>query len=198
MDEKRQPVALAWLGGRERLTSAAIASCKIGVMIALTAVGANVRVHLPHTPVPVTLQTFFVLLSGAWLGASRGALAQTSYAALGCLGVPLFAGFACGAPYLLGPTGGYIIGFAPSAWLVGRIMRLPAARQSLAVTLLAMFAGLCVIYAFGVVHLALVTGAGLAAALQGGMLPFIPGAIVKATGAAVIAYHVMNRREAAS
>ena len=72
--------------------------------IILTALGAYVRIPLPFTPVPITLQTFFVILCGAILGKKLGSLTQTSYVILGTLGLPIFQGYGAGFLHLAGPT----------------------------------------------------------------------------------------------
>src|SRR5262245_33110339 len=77
----------------------------------VTAVAAQIAIPLPFSPVPLTGQTFAVLLSGAVLGARRGFLSQVLYLLEGAAGLPFFAGGAAGAGILLGPTGGYLIAF---------------------------------------------------------------------------------------
>jgi len=150
----------------------------------LTAVGALVRIPLPFTPVPLTLQTFFVLLSGALLGVRRGFASQTAYLGLGAMGLPVFAG--AGSPVALaGPTGGYLIGFAVASPLVGVLTRGPRGR-SLAWTAAAMGLGLCVIYSAGALQLAVLTHAGPGAVLSLGVIPFLPGAAAKLTAAAAV------------
>jgi biotin transporter BioY len=99
----------------------------------LTALGAQVRI--PIQPVPITLQTFFVLLGGLMLGPNLGALAQVLYVSLGAAGAPVFAGEGVGLAYLLGPTGGYLLGFAASAWLVGQLSRALDVRPGLSLDL---------------------------------------------------------------
>ena len=94
----------------------------VGVFIALTTLSAFVRIPLPFTPVPLTLQTFFVLLSGALLGRQLGAFAQAAYMFLGLTGQQVFTGTGCGSLYLLGPTGGYIIGFVLAAFFAGSFL----------------------------------------------------------------------------
>lgn len=79
--------------------------------VVLLSLGAFVRIPLPFTPVPLTLQTLFVLLSSALLGSKLGFTAQVSYIMLGVLGLPVFTGAGSGIVYLFGPTGGYLIGF---------------------------------------------------------------------------------------
>lgn len=95
----------------------------VGVFVLLTALGAFVRIPLPFTPVPVTLQTFFVLLSGICLGSYLGAVSQLSYIVLGMMGLPVFVGATSGAAYFLGPTGGYLIGFVIASLYAGMITR---------------------------------------------------------------------------
>lgn len=126
----------------------------IGSLSLLTAVGAQIVV--PTVPVPFTLQTFFVLLSGALLGPRKGAAAQMAYLAMGATGLPVFAGFAGGFPYLLGPTGGYLVAFPFAAWITGMLLhenalmrRLPRAVAAVA----AMLLGMGVIFAMGVTQL---------------------------------------------
>ena len=72
---------------------------------------AQIKIQLPFTPVPITLQTFFVILSGAYLGFSKGVFSNILYISAGLSGFPIFAGFGSGIIHLLGPTGGYIFGF---------------------------------------------------------------------------------------
>src|SRR5437867_606745 len=87
----------------------------------VTALAAQVAISLPWTPVPITGQTFAVLLTGAVLGARRGFLAQALYLLEGALGLPVFAGGAAGLAKLLGPTGGYLVAFPFAAALVGAL-----------------------------------------------------------------------------
>jgi biotin transport system substrate-specific component len=90
--------------------------------VMFTALGAFVRIPLPFSPVPITLQTLFVLLGGALLGSSLGVLAQLSYIFLGISGLPIFTGAGSGLLYLLGPTGGYLFGFIIAALFLGRFI----------------------------------------------------------------------------
>ncbi len=80
---------------------------------------SQVAIPLPFTPVPVTLQTFAVLLTGCLLGSSRGALSVVLYVAEGSVGLPFFSGGTAGVAHLLGPTGGYLLGFVLCAFVVG-------------------------------------------------------------------------------
>jgi biotin transport system substrate-specific component len=167
------------LGGERTALKRALAVLALGLLSALS---AWVRLPLPFTPVPVTLQTFFALLSGALLGAGGGAASQV--VALGVLAASpqLLALAAPGG--LLGPTGGYLLAFVPAAWLVGRLAGESASYTRLA---LAMAAGSALIYLFGALQLALVAGLSARGAIMAGVLPFLPGDAVKLLAAAAIA-----------
>lgn len=163
---------------------------------ALTAVGAHVSLPLPFSPVPVTLQTLFVLLSALVLGGKLGALSQLLYVAAGALGLPVFAGGRGGAGALLGPTGGYLFGFVAGAYAAGLLAeRLGRGRRGL---LLSAAAGTCVIYAFGALWLSSVAGLGLWGALAVGVLPFLPGDAAKVLLAAEVALRVRRRLPSAA
>ena len=87
----------------------------------LTALAAQIVIPLPFTPVPITGQTFVVLLAGAGLGATAGAASQGLYVLLGAVGLPFYAGGASGWTVARGATGGYLIGFIVAAWIVGAL-----------------------------------------------------------------------------
>jgi len=140
-----------------------------------TAAAAHLRIPLPFSPVPVTLQTMVVLLSGAVLGAAGGALSQVVYLALGAAGVVTFAGGS-----LAGVTGGYLVGFVAAAAIVGATAR--RTDSALAVGG-AMLAGELAILLLGAAWLAQVNGLTAAQALAVGVLPFLPGDAIKLAGA---------------
>ena len=156
------------------------------VFAVLTAIGAWISIPVPFTPVPFTLQVFFVVLSGAVLGAMRGALAQVIYLLLGLFGFPIFAGGEAGPSVLIGPTEGYLFGFVFAAYVSGRIAekaRSPSLRHKTVATL----AGLVPIYALGEIGLWLWARTPLSLLLAIGVVPFLPGDIVKAVAAAFVA-----------
>jgi biotin transport system substrate-specific component len=156
----------------------------------LTALAAQVTMPVPWSPVPITGQTFAVLLSGAVLGARRGLLAQCLYLAEGAVGLPVFAAGGAGAAALLGPTGGYLVAFPLAAGLTGALAERGWDRR-FATMMAAMLLASGVIFAFGLVVLAgFVPGDRLLAA---GLLPFLPGDLVKATLAA-LAFPAIWRR----
>ncbi len=159
----------------------------IGGFALLTAVGAQIVV--PTMPVPFTLQTFFVLLSGALLGPRKGAAAQMGYLAMGATGLPVFAGFAGGFPYLLGPTGGYLIAFPFAAWITGILLHeiRPLRRLPRGVAgALAMVAGMVVIFAMGITQLNYVMLNDWEASFRAGFLPLQTWDAVKIAAAAGI------------
>jgi len=152
----------------------------------LTALAGQLRVPLPFTPVPVTLQIIPVLLAGALIGPARGSGSQFLLIAAGALGLPVFAGGGFGLAHISGPTGGYLIGFTAAALLVGALLR-RTETPGFGRVLLAMSAGAAVIHALGVLHLAVYTGGSLARAFELGSLPFLPGEGLKLFAAASIA-----------
>ena len=147
------------------------------------ALSAQVAIPLPFSPVPITGQTLAVLLVGALLGSRRGSLCLLAYLTEGAVGLPVFAGGTAGLVHLLGPTGGYLMGFIPAAFLTGLLAERGWDRR-IGTALLAMSAGNAVIYAFGLPWLALFTGGERVLAL--GLLPFVFGDIVKLVLAAAL------------
>lgn len=150
--------------------------------VALTTVLAQIAV--PLWPVPITGQTLAVLLVGATLGAARGAISLAAYALIGGLGLPVFSDASGGFAVILGPTGGYIIGFIVSAALVGWLSERAWDRKVLkaAVTFVA---GTLVTFAIGLPWLAVYLGTvgapnDLASVLTGGLWPFLIGGAIKA------------------
>ncbi len=154
---------------------------------ALIAVSA--RISIPMWPVPITGQTFAVLLAAAVLGRTRGVAALLAYMGEGMLGLPVFAGganawtvSASGATYLFGSTAGYLAGFVAAAFVTGWLAELGWDR-SVWRAALAMVVGNLVIYAFGVSWLAALIG--LERAVNFGLVPFLLGDIIKVVLAAL-------------
>lgn len=148
------------------------------------ALSAQIAIPLPFSPVPVTGQTLAVLLAGALLGSRRGALAVVAYIAEGLAGLPVFAGGAAGVTRLLGPTGGYLVGFVAAAFLVGLLAERGWDRR-FGTTVAAMTLGNVVIYAIGAAWLAVFVG-GLAQAWTLGVAPFLLGDVLKIILAAIL------------
>ncbi|HID32715.1 MAG TPA: biotin transporter BioY [bacterium (Candidatus Stahlbacteria)] len=150
----------------------------------LTALGAKVKIPLPFTPVPITLQVFFVLLSGSF---RTGYMSQILYLSLGLLGAPFFA-FGGGIGYLAGPTGGYLIAFPIASYLIGWLIERGRPFY------LAAAASILVIYLLGTMQLAIVLQIPLLKAILIGAIPFIPYDTIKAIGSAYLIREIKNWR----
>lgn len=153
---------------------------------AMTATGAYIKIPLPFSPVPITIQVLFVFLAGAMLKSKWGTLSMLVYALLGIAGLPVFSGGASGPGVLLGPTGGYIIGFVLAPFVIGFLSE-RVKKPGYLSNALCMGAGLVVIYALGMVQLAIVANLSPVQAITLGMLPFILGDLLKLAVAAYIA-----------
>ena len=154
---------------------------------ALTAAVSPIKIPLGFTPVPITLQTLMVLLAGALLGGNLGALSQFLYVLVGVLGLPVFAGGSSGFGALLGPSGGYLLGFIAAAYVVGKLVEKYKKPRYLQIVV-AMLIGTLVIYLFGVIGGIIVTGLPIMQILVGWVLPFIIGDTIKLLVAALIAH----------
>ena len=160
----------------------------------LTGLAAQVRIPLPWSPVPITAQTFVVLLSGVMLGRWWGGASMALYAGLGAVGVPWFNGWTGGMDSLLGPTGGYILGFVIASLFLGHMTdRYIRSRSFFSMLTLMLLANFIIIHGLGLIGLglwlSLVKGSAvtLTSLLHMGTVPFIPGDITKAVLAAGIA-----------
>ncbi len=152
------------------------------------------QVEIPLWPVPLSLQTLGVFLTGAALGARRGMLALLLYLAEGAVGLPVFSGGASGIAHFAGPTGGYLVGFVVAAGVVGWLAEHGWDRW-LPWTALAMAIGNLIVYALGVAWLVAYVG-DLWSAVAQGMLIFVPGDLVKIAVAAGLlpgAWKLMER-----
>lgn len=136
---------------------------------------AQIRFYLPDNPVPITGQTFAVLLIAAALGSVRGASAMGLYAGLGVAGMPWFAGAMAGFQFA---SFGYVLGFVAAAWTVGRLAERGYSRTPWA-TAFTMTVGSLVVYVFGATWLATIFGMGWEGAISKGVVPFIVGDILK-------------------
>ncbi len=178
------------------LSSARVRSATAVVGFALlTALCAQISFTLPWTPVPVTGQTFAVLLSGAALGMRRGAASQVLYVALGAVGLPFYSDATGGWTAATGVTAGYLVGFVVAAALVGRLAEGGEDRRPLT-AFAAMLLGSAVIYAFGASWLAHDLGVSAAEAVELGVAPFLIGDGLKVLLAGVglpAAWQLVNR-----
>lgn len=170
------------------------------IFAGLTGLGAQMRIYLPFTPVPITGQVFFALISGVVLGRWYGGASQLLYAGLGGAGLPWFAGMKSGWAHLTGLTGGYIAGFVLAAFIIGWLVDNFVRARNFTFQLSLMLFGVAVIYALGALQFYLVlvmtpalqvkllANAGFAAlgfkeVVAMAVLPFIPGDILKAFAA---------------
>lgn len=131
----------------------------ISFFTALTAIGAYIKIPLPH--IPITLQTFFVLMSGNLLGIKFGTISQILYLTLGLIGIPIFA-YGGGPGYIFQPTFGYLLGYPLCAFTIGMLIKLflshsesinISKKKSFIIFLLSDFIGILVIFTFGLAYL---------------------------------------------
>jgi biotin transport system substrate-specific component len=149
----------------------------------LTAAAARIALPLPWSPVPLTGQTFAVLLTGAALGARRAVLAQALYLIEGAMGLPFFAGGLGGPLVLAGPTGGFLLAFPLAAAVTGMCAQ-HGWDRSFGTMLAAMLLGSAVILVSGLAVLPHFVPADRL--LAAGLLPFLPGEVIKAVAAALV------------
>lgn len=163
----------------------------------IAALGLTPAIFLPGSPVPVTLQTFGVMVTGLILGARRGALACLTFTALVALGLPVLSGGRGGLGVFAGPTAGYLIGFTVGAFVIGlliQVKRTPALWWTFIATLLG---GVGVVYALGVPVQAARVGTKTLGQTLAGTVVFLPGDLIKAAIAAVVATAVYRGYPAA-
>jgi len=153
------------------------------LMAALTAAGAYIAI--PIGPVPIVLQNFFILLSGLLLGSRWGFLSVAVYILIGACGLPVFSIGRGGIGHILGPTGGYLIGYLPAVFIIGFITEKTDKRPIYDV--IAMICGSIIIYACGITWLKIFTGMSFLKTLAVGMYPFLLGDAIKIAAAVPIA-----------
>ncbi len=158
----------------------------LGLILAgslFVAILAQISIPLPFSPVPITGQTFAVLLVGAALGSRRGLASMALYILEGALGLPFFAGGSGGVHILFGATAGYLAGFLAAAYLTSWLAEHGWDRRFRS-SILIFIGGNLIIYVFGVAWLAIVLGS-LQKAVLAGLLPFLIGDALKLLGAAL-------------
>lgn len=160
----------------------------VALFSALTAVGAFIVIPLPFSLVPVTLQTLFTYMAGGLLGGYLGALSQLIYILIGVSGLPVFASGNAGPSVLLGPTGGYLVGFVAGAFIIGKMAEAKE-RSSFLWLLTCMIVGTIIIYTSGIVQLMNWMKIGLSEAVFTGVAPFIVGDALKI----ILAAYLINR-----
>ena len=173
------PLAAA-LPGHDRLSRKLLLAVLGSLLVAAAA-----QVSVPMYPVPMTLQTLAISVVGLTLGARLAAATLTLYLVQGALGLPVFAGGAAGLPYLMGPTGGFLVGFVAMAWLTGRLVELGLGRGPLCLFAAALIPAL-LLFVPGVLWLWAITPLSLEQAAMLGAAPFQIGGLVKSALAALI------------
>jgi len=186
MKSNTMSITISVLGGEKT----AIQVLWIATFTALTAFGA--KLELPHQPVPYTVQTFFVLLSGAFLGKRNGMMSQLLYLAIGAVGAPVFSGSGAGFARLLGPTGGYLLSFPVASFVVGYLVQ---EYCNLLWVLLSMTVGMFIVFSLGTLHLEFVYVHDWADAVRNGFLIFSWWDLLKLSGAAVLYHRIRTVRD---
>ena len=170
-------IAIAWV---EKGSIARNLFLSLGFAI-VTALSAQVRIVIPISPVPITGQTFVVLLSGLILGSTFGAISMLMYLFIGMSGLPFFSAGVAGLAILKSPTIGYIIGFFIAAQIIGRLSHNPIVGITL---------GTLTIYITGVFGLMMILNISMIDAFSIGVIPFMIGDMIKAALAVLIAYQI--------
>lgn len=156
--------------------------------VALTGVCSGISIPLPFTPIPINLATLAVFLAGGLLGSKWGSFSQIVYVLLGAVGVPVFHGFTAGFGILVGPTGGYIIGYVAAAFLVGLIVEKAAITNNAVYlkTVLAMIVGLLACYILGTLWFMYLQKTTFIAAAMSCIVPFLLGDAVKIIAGSIL------------
>ena len=183
------------LGWVKKLSISLWMACLVGLL-------AQARIPLPWTPIPITGQTFGVLLAAVLLGQWWSGISMAMYVGLGVAGVPWFNGGTGGLSAIAGPTGGYLIGFILAALFLGYIVDRHAKTRSIRNLLILMgFADFVLVFGPGLLQLHLWSnmvgkGAiGFPALLTMGLIPFIPGEIIKLVAAASAAWVLSSKKD---
>ena len=140
------------------------------VVLGTVLLAISAQIQVPFWPVPMTMQTFMVLIIGATYGWRLGAVTVAAYLVEGAVGLPVFAQFSAGAHVLVGPTAGYLVGFVAAAAVTGYLAERGYGRN-LATAAISFILGTVVIFAFGLVYLASLIG--VEGAIAHGLVPFI-------------------------
>ena len=160
----------------------AVLSC---LFAALISIGAYIAIPIPGTPIPIVLQNMFIMLAALILGPWWGTLSVGFYLIFGMIGMPVFSGGTGGIVKLLGPTGGYLVGFVPAVLVIGFIGR-KGGRKVLP-NIAACVAGMAIVYLFGVTRLKTLLNAGWGQSLAAGLYPFLIGDGIKIVLASLLA-----------
>lgn len=165
----------------------------MAIFAALICVAAPYAIPMPGL-VPISLGTFAIYLTGAMLGGKRGAVAVCVYILLGAAGLPVFTGFAGGFAKLLGPTGGYIVGYIPLVLLTGIFSDMPSKKHW--TMPVGMVLGTAIMYAFATAWYMIIYGTPLGAAIMSCVVPFLIGDTIKIVLSTIIAVPLRSRLNA--
>jgi len=179
-----QSLALPNSDAPSALHQVALSALKVVACSVIIAAGAQLELKLPYTPVPITGQSLSVVIAGLTFGRKIAVAGAVAYLCEGMMGLPVFSGGGSGIHHFAGPTGGYLIGFLPAAFVAGLAHDKGITRTPIGVFLTVLAASVP-IFALGVLKLALTIG-NLSAALQAGLYPFIPGDFIKALLASML------------
>lgn len=163
---------------------------KVAMMCAIICVSGFIKIDLPFSPVPITGQTLGVMLAGLVLLPLEAAMSVLLFVLIGLIGVPVFSGGRAGFPVLLGPSGGYIVGFVAAAYVIALLK----GKQNHFVQQVFACAvgGILVVYGFGVPWLAFVTKMSLQKAVMAGVVPFLVGDAIKVVMAATLGNRIIK------
>lgn len=161
----------------------------MAIFAAIICIAAPVSVQIG--PIPITLATFAIYLAGAMLGGRRGMIAVIVYIMLGSVGLPVFSNFNGGFTALLGPTGGYIIGYIPLVLLTGIFSDMNSKKHW--TMIIGMLLGTVALYTFGTAWFMIMTSSSLGRALALCALPFVPGDALKIACVSAIAIPLKSR-----
>lgn len=161
------------------------------IFAAIIAILAQISIPLPFTGVPITMQTFAIVLTAVILGGRLGTMSVLIYILLGAIGIPVFSQFTGGFQTLIGPTGGYIISFPVVAAIIGYCSC--KYKKNYLMISLAYILAVGISYIIGTIQLAFVANLTFKGALMAGVIPFIPFDIIKVVLAVIIGYRIQNR-----
>jgi len=155
-----------------------VKAISVSLLVLFMILGAYASIRLPFYPIPITLQTLVVLTGAMLLGRNLSSLAQGIYLGLGIIGLPVFTSFGAGILWLAGPTGGYLIGFVLASFIVG-ILRTDKVFHSTFVMISLFLIGDIVLFNCGMLHLFMFYNYTIKNVILIGLVPFIPGEILK-------------------
>ena len=167
----------------------------VAIFTALTAVMAQISVPLPFSPVPITFQVFAVFLCAIILDSRLATTSQIIYVLLGAIGIPVFANFSGGLPYIVGPTGGFIISFPIIAFIASKTSE---NKNSLLVKILGLITSLMVCYSIGVIQLSFITKMSISKSIMIAVVPFIALDVIKISIAYILGVKIKTALEKAN